>query len=91
MISPAFCQLANDPLLGHGSVAPVYLRLIRRLDYVEFRTVKATAVAHWLGRERHAVDKALRALCEAGYLDRKRDGRMWVYRLFWSRSSEEFS
>jgi hypothetical protein len=64
--------------------ASVFLALFDRLDYREFRAVKAIALATELSASNSAVSAALRALVEHGYLVRgARDGAggPWTYRI----------
>lgn len=88
MSFPALLDAGDDPLLvRQGSVAAVYLHLVKRLDFVEFRRVKATRIADTLGIRPETAGRALRALREAGYIDRgQRVLEVFTYRLVFSRN-----
>ena len=90
MSFPALLDAADDPLLvQRGSVAALYLHLVKRLDFVEFRRLRASRVATDLGLRAETVGAALKCLREAGYIVRgERVMDVFTYRLIYSRSKE---
>lgn len=74
-LTPALRRLALDPRLGSLAIR-VYVFVAGDLDYRRFKAIKLITVAAALGTKRHKVGNALRALTEAGYLER--DGRAWA-------------
>lgn len=55
------------------------------LDVHEFRRVKKDALAHLVGCDGATAVRALAALVERGYLDRRESIDGPEYRLFWTR------
>lgn len=90
MSFPALLDAATDPLLvQRGSVAALYLHLVSRLDFNEFRRVRASRIATDLAIRPETVGTALRALREAGYIERgERVMDVFTYRLVYSRNRE---
>lgn len=93
MSFPAFLAAATDPLVvRHGSVAAVYLHLASRLDFREFRRVRASRVAVDLGVRPETVGLALKVLRDGGYIERgERVMDVFTYRLAYSLPSENAS
>ena len=88
MSFPALIEAGNDPLMvQRGSVATLYLHLVSRLDFVEFRRLRASRVATDLGVRPETVGTALKVLRDAGYLERgERVMDCFTYRLVYARS-----
>jgi hypothetical protein len=70
---PALRDLVKDAELT-GSPTRVYLFLMEELDPVDYRPVKAWAVAQHLGMKEHTVGRALKLLVERGYLSKRWEG-----------------
>lgn len=87
MSFPALLDAGNDPLLVQkGSVAVVYLHLVSRLDFMEFRRVRASRVATDLRVRAETVGTALKTLRDAGYIERgERVMDVFTYRLVFAR------
>ena len=87
---PALMEAGNDPLLvQRGSVAAVYLHLVGRLDFVEFRRLRASRVATDLCLRAETVGAALKLLREAGYVVRgPRVLEVFTYRLVFARDRD---
>jgi DNA-binding transcriptional ArsR family regulator len=81
---------ADDPLLvQRGSVAALYLHLVKRLDFMEFRRLRASRVATDMGVRAETIGTALKMLREAGYIERgPRVIDVFTYRLIYSRRRE---
>lgn len=90
MSFPALLDAGNDPLLvQRGSVATVYLHLVGRLDFMEFRRVRASRVATDLRIRPETVGAALTALRKAGYIERgERVMDVFTYRLVFARNGK---
>lgn len=76
-------RILRDPAVTRTE-ASVFLALLERLGYQEFKPVKVVALAAELSASESAVSAALRALVERGYLVRgPRDGAggPWMYRV----------
>jgi hypothetical protein len=89
---PALTQALQDRRLRPSDFR-VYGVCLERLDFMEFRPLKAKAVTDKLTsrrarmRESH-VAAALRILCRLGYLERGNlEGHTWTYRLRYSLAS----
>ena len=89
MILPAVAQAMQDRRLRPSDLR-VYGIALESLDLMEFRPLKAGAVAHRLKtprgtmRPQHAA-RSLRHLVRLGYLERGNlDGHTWTYRLRYS-------
>ena len=91
MSFPALLEAGSDPLLvRRGSTAMVYLHLVSRLDFVEFRRVRASRIATDLRIRPETVGAALKALREAGYIERgPRVLEVFVYRLVYARRQDQ--
>ena len=84
MIPAFFSALQDHSIRGHAR--EVYVWLHEHLDVVQYRPVKHSAVEQALSIEHVAVKRSIDRLVDAGYLDRgPRDGRLWTYRLFYSK------
>ena len=87
---PALLDAADDPLLVQkGSVAALYLHLVKRLDFMEFRRVRASRVAADLRMRPETVGAALKCLRDAGYIERgERVMDVFTYRLIYARNGK---
>jgi predicted transcriptional regulator len=84
---PAFATALQDPVL-RGHARDVYIWLHEHLDVVQFRPVKHIEIEQDLQVNSMAVGRSIDRLIECGYIDRgAREGRVWTYRLFYSRPS----
>jgi hypothetical protein len=84
-VIPAFATALQDHAL-RGNPKDVYVWCHEHLDTVDFRAVKVIEVEQDLQMNRVTVTRALDRLVEYGYLKRgPRDGRIWTYRLVYSR------
>lgn len=82
---PAFTTAMQDRAL-RGHPREVYIWLHQQLDVVEFRIVKHAAIVDALGLEDVSVKRAIDRLLACGYIARgEREGRLWTYRLIYSR------
>lgn len=83
MIFPALLAAGDDPLfVQRPSCGVVYLHLVKRLDFHEWRIQKHGVLARRLGLSPNTIGLALQSLVNAGYLDRRPyDGRIFAYRL----------
>jgi hypothetical protein len=82
---PAFVSAMQDRAL-RGTAREVYLWLHERLDVLDFRPIKHSAISVDLGMKEVTVSWAVTRLVERGYLARgPRDGRLTTYRLLHSR------
>jgi hypothetical protein len=83
---PALVDALQDRTL-RGHAREVYLWFYQNMDLVEFRPVKHSVIEVALGINSMSVARAVDRLLAAGYLDRgPRDGKLWLYRLYFSRS-----
>lgn len=91
MSFPALIEAGSDPLLvQRGSVAAVYLHLVGRLDFVEYRRLRASRVATDLCVRPETVGAALKALRDAGYIERgPRVLEVFTYRLVFARKHDQ--
>lgn len=82
---PAF-HSALDDARTKGAARDVYLYLSKNLDFVSYRPVKASVVAHDAKLKEITAAWALRQLCALGYLERgpSKVDRLCTYRLVWS-------
>lgn len=88
MSFPALLDAGDDPSVQEGSVALVYLHLVKRLDFVEFRRVRASRVATDLRKRPETIGTALRVLREGGYIERgERVMDVFTYRLVYARKA----
>lgn len=84
MIPAFFSALQDREIRGHAR--EIYVWLNEHLDIVQYRPIKHSVIEQALAIEPTAVKRAIDRLVSAGYLDRgPRDGRIWTYRLFYSR------
>lgn len=82
---PAFASAMQDRTL-RGNPRDVYVWCHENLDPVDFRPVKHADIELALAMEDSSVADAIARLVERGYLARgSRDGRLWTYRLVYSR------
>jgi hypothetical protein len=89
---PALLDAADDPtFVRNGSVAVVYLHLVKRLDFQEFRRVRASYIAVILKMKGATVGNALRLLREGGYIERGPSKVLdaYTYRLMFARKHDE--
>ncbi len=91
MSFPALLDAGDDPLLVQkGSVAVLYLHLVGRLDFVEFRRLRASRVSTDLRMRPETIGAALKVLREAGYIERgERVMDVFTYRLVYARKAGE--
>ena len=81
---PAFAAAVRDRTLDRSAVQ-VYLWLYDRLDVLEFRAIKQSAIQVDLDLSEPTVRFAIERLVERGYLAvGPRDDRVKTYRLFHS-------
>lgn len=86
MFVPALADLTKDAELS-GAPTRVYLFLLGALDPVDYRAVKAWAIAEQLRMKSHTVGRALAILAEKGYLhigEHNSDGTR-TFRIVYSR------
>jgi hypothetical protein len=93
VIFPALLDAGKDPLfVERRTLTTLYVHLIGRLDFAEFRRVRASRVATDLCVRPETVGAGLRALVRAGYLVRgERVMDVFTYRLVYSRATEPAS
>lgn len=91
MSFPALLDAGSDPLvIQSGCGAKVYLHLVSRLDFVEYRRLRASRVATDLGVRPETVGAALKLLRDAGYIERgPRVLEVFTYRLVFARKHRE--
>lgn len=78
-------HLARDDRRLHHAAYRVYMWCVDRLDVVEFRELKVIEVALGVGVKPQTAIRALKALCDFGYMEREAKrvyGSPWRYRLF---------
>jgi hypothetical protein len=78
-------HIARDDRRLHHAAYRVYMWCIDRLDTVEFRELKVIEVALGVGVKPGTAIRALKALCDFGYMEREAKrgkGTAWRYRLF---------
>lgn len=82
---PAFVQALQDrDLRGHPR--DVYIWCHEHLDTQDFRPVKHSVIESALQINSVSAGRAVRRLLDRGYLQRgDRAGRLWTYRLRYSR------
>lgn len=88
MVIPAMVTAATDPRL-RGAPMGVYVWLVcHRLDVTAFRTCKVDALVHALQIRRSTAGRAMRALVDAGYIERRgQPATGYEYRLILTRPS----
>jgi hypothetical protein len=87
---PAYTQALQDRGL-RGNARDVYLWLCDRLDICDYRPIKHTVAEVDLGMNRVSVARAIQRLLDDGYVARgAREGRLWTYRLTYSRPDKRF-
>lgn len=93
MSFPALLEAADDPLLVQkGSVAALYLYLVKRLDFVDYRRQWAERIAADMKVRPSTVSSGLRDLIQAGYIERgPRIMDAFTYRLIYSRQRQTAS
>lgn len=89
MSFPALIDAGSDPrFVAKGSVAVVYLHLVARLDFMEFRRVRASRLSVDLRMRPETIGGALRILREGGYIERgERVMDAFTYRLVYARKA----
>lgn len=77
----------NDPIMTRrGTVASLYLHLTTKLDFVDYRRVRAEDVARTLAVHKTTVRQALKILSDFGYIERgARLMDVFTYRLVYAR------
>jgi DNA-binding MarR family transcriptional regulator len=87
---PALLDAADDPLLVQkGSVAALYLYLLKRLDFVQYRRQWGSRIAEELHVKPKTVSQALRLLIEGGYVERgPKVMDVYTYRLVFARQRQ---
>lgn len=91
MIFPALLDAADDPIfIGHPNAMAVYVYLIKRLDFGEFRRVRASRVAADRSIRPETAGAALKMLRRHGYIIRgKRVLEVFTYRLVFARKHDQ--
>lgn len=90
MSFPALLEASDDPIVRRRRNATVYLYLVKRLDFREFRRVMARRLGRELGMRPQTVGAALKTLGKHGYLERgPKVMDTWTYRLVYARSERD--